>query len=231
MFKFDLHVHTVLGSSDSGLSPRELIGEAERIGLDGVCLTEHGGGWDESKVEKEFGLSNLVVVTALEVTTDMGHVIAVGLNSYSPGIHRIEVLRQVIDDVGGVLISAHPLRNFFNAPPYNANLLYQNWPSPPGTPRQASRHELFTFVDFIEVTNGANSDRENRFTLEIADQLSIPGTGGSDSHSVQGIGKSLTIFDDEVKDQSSLIKALKSGKFYPAEGLNTGTLKRFAKKK
>lgn len=230
MFKFDLHVHTIHGSSDSGLSPKELVVEAERIGLDGVCLAEHGGGWNELMVEKEFGLSNLIVVTALEVTTELGHVIAVGLNTHAPGIHKIDTLRQVVDDAGGVLISAHPLRNFFNAPPYNVNLLYKDWPLPPVTPEQASRHELFDYVDFIEVTNGANSDEENKFTLEIANLLSMPGTGGSDSHSVQGIGKSLTIFHDKISDQSSFIEALKSGRFYPAEGLNTGELKRFGKK-
>ena len=71
MFKIDLHVHTVRGSSDSGLSPVQLVGEAKRIGLDGVCLAEHGGGWNQSMIEKEFGSSSLTVVTALEVSTNL----------------------------------------------------------------------------------------------------------------------------------------------------------------
>ena len=77
MFTFDLHVHTVRGSSDSSLSPSQLIGEAERIGLNGVCLAEHGGGWNDDLVDQEFGASNLTVSPALEVTTNMGHVIAI----------------------------------------------------------------------------------------------------------------------------------------------------------
>ena len=227
MFKIDLHVHTVRGSSDSGLSPVQLVGEAKRIGLDGVCLAEHGGGWNQSMIEKEFGSSSLTVVTALEVSTELGHVIALGLNSHAAGIHKIDVLRRVVDAEGGLLISAHPLRNFFNTPPYNVNLLYRGWKNAPRTATEASKHELFSYVDFIEVTNGANSDQENRFTLEIATVLGKLGTGGSDSHSVQGIGKSLTVFEDEISDERSLIESMNAGRFSPAEGLNVGSLKHF----
>ena len=213
------------GSSDSSLSPSQLIGEAERIGLNGVCLAEHGGGWNDDLVHQEFGASKLTVIPALEVTTNMGHVIAIGLRSHAPGIHKIDVLREVVDEVGGLLISAHPLRNFFNAPPFNVNLLYREWSSQPNNVEEASEHDLFSFVDLIEVTNGANSERENRFTSDIANYLGINGTGGSDSHSVQGIGKSLTVFENQITDLASLISELKAGKFYPAEGLNIGDLK------
>ena len=225
MFTFDLHVHTVRGSSDSSLSPSQLIGEAERIGLNGGWLAEHGGGWNDDLVDQEFGASKLTVIPALEVTTNMGHVIASGRRSHAPGIHKIDVLREVVDEVGGLLISAHPLRNFFNAPPFNVNLLYREWSSQPNNVEEASEHDLFSFVDLIEVTNGANSERENRFTSDIANYLGINGTGGSDSHSVQGIGKSLTVFENQITDQASLISELKAGKFYPAAGLNIGDLK------
>ena len=227
MFNIDLHVHTVKGSSDSGLLPQQLIEESQRIGLDGVCLTEHGGGWNESSVEQEFRDSGLVVIPALEVTTELGHVIAIGLNTHYPGTHRIEVLREVVDKEGGVLISAHPMRNFFNAPPYNVNLLYKDWNPPPTTPSEAAQHDLFSYVDYIEVTNGANSDEENAFTLEIAAALGILGTGGSDSHSVQGLGKSLTVFKNRVTGVDSLLKELRSGLFYAAEGLNVGNLGKY----
>ena len=113
MFNFDLHVHTVKGSSDSGLLPEQLIAEAKRINLDGVFLSEHGGGWNADLIESEFGESDLSVTTGLEVNTDMGHVIVIGLDSYVSGIHKLEILREKVDEVGGILIAAHPLRNFF----------------------------------------------------------------------------------------------------------------------
>ena len=227
MFNFDLHVHTVKGSTDSGLLPEQLIAEAIRIGLNGVFLSEHGGGWNAAQIEHEFGESDLVVTTGLEVNTDMGHIIVIGLDSYVSGIHKLNTLREKIDEVGGVLIAAHPLRNFFNRPPYNVNLLFGDWKVPPETPQQAAEHELFSLVDCIEVTNGANSEKENNFTLEIANYLNKPATGGSDSHSVQGIGKSFTIFENDISDRDSLLAEIKAKRFYPAEGLNIGAPQRF----
>ena len=215
------------GSTDSGLLPEQLIAESKRIELNGVFLSEHGGGWTPAQVETEFGETDLTVATGLEVNTDMGHIIVIGLDSYVSGIHKLKVLREKIDEVGGILIAAHPLRNFFNRPPYNVNLLFDGWKVPPETPEQAAEHELFSLVDCIEVTNGANSDKENSFTLEIANYLNIPATGGSDSHSIQGIGRSFTIFENDIPDRETLIAEIKAKRFYPAEGLNIGKVQRF----
>jgi len=227
--KFDLHVHTVVGSTDSSLSVEQLILESKRIGLDGVCLTEHGGGWSSEKINQLFGDSGLVVIPALEVNTDFGHVIAIGLESHLPGIHKIDFLRNVIDQREGILILAHPMRNFFNKPPYDTNLIFKNHDTRPDSALEASRHEVFDYVDFIEVTNGANTTEENQFALDVSNILNKKGTGGSDSHSIQGIGKSLTVFESDIYDTDSLIKNLKSGSFYPAEGLNKGKILPFTK--
>ena len=125
MFTVDLHVHTVKGSSDSSLLTEQLIVEANRIGLQGVHLSEHGGGWTEKMVEENFPNTSLNVITGLEVNTDMGHIIAIGMDAHAPGTNNPYVLREAIDKVGGILISAHPMRNFFNKPPYNSNLLFK----------------------------------------------------------------------------------------------------------
>ena len=228
MAVFDLHLHTVRGSSDSGLSPEQLIEEAQRIGLDGVCLTEHSGGWEERELADTFRDSGLTVISALEVNTDMGHILVFGLNRYVDGMHTAAGLRKVVDRVSGVMIAAHPFRNFFNRPPYNVNLLFQNVNgNRPTTAIAASKHPLFELVDDVEVANGSNTDQENHFTLEVARHLGFVGTGGSDAHSTHGIGKCVTIFDGEVRSESDLIEALKAKAFSPAEGLHIGHLKPF----
>jgi histidinol phosphatase-like PHP family hydrolase len=38
--KIDLHIHTAPLSACSYIDPRELIQEARRLELDGICLTE-----------------------------------------------------------------------------------------------------------------------------------------------------------------------------------------------
>ena len=226
---FDLHVHTVFGSTDSSLTPQQIILESERIGLDGLCLAEHGGGWTYERLDKDFGQSNLIIIPALEINTEFGHVIAIGLESHLPGIHKIDVLRKVIDERNGVLILAHPMRNLFNKPPYDSNFLFHNWPKSPITPIEASKHKIFDYIDFIEITNGANTLEENIFALEVAQILNKKGTGGSDAHSIQGIGKSITVFESKISDSDSLIKNLKSGTFHAAEGLNVGNVTTFSK--
>lgn len=226
---FDLHVHTVIGSSDSSLTPEQLISESERIGLNGVCLTEHGGGWTSEMIDRKFKKSDLIVVPALEINTEFGHVIAIGLQSHIPGIHKIDFLRKTIDERGGVLILAHPMRNIFNKPPYDSNLIFKDYEKPIVNVSDVVDHEIFNYVDFIEITNGANTVEENEFALEVAHTLNKKGTGGSDSHSINGIGKSITVFESNICDSESLLENLKSGSFHAAEGLNIGKLTPFTK--
>ena len=54
MAVFDLHIHTTRGSSDSSLAPEDLARQASDLGLDGVCLTEHSGGWEQGEAQRAF---------------------------------------------------------------------------------------------------------------------------------------------------------------------------------
>ena len=224
MSVFDLHVHTNRGSSDSSLAPEQLIREAARIGLDGVCLTEHSGGWEPAELERTFGDSGLTVIQGLEVATDMGHVLVLGLHRYGAGFGHIAELRRAVDREGGVMISAHPFRSMFNRPPYNSNLLFPEMADVPHTAQEASRHPLFAIVDEIEVLNGANSPEENAFASEVARCLGLPGTGGSDVHSTHGLGRCVTVFDGDVRSESDLVAALKVKAYVPVQEYNTGGL-------
>src|SRR3990172_919627 len=110
----DMHVHTVRGASDSSLTPDQLIGEARRIGLGGVNITEHDRVWDARQIEELRDGSGLFVSRGMEVSTDMGHMIVVGLDTYVPGIRRAEELRRVVHEADGFMTVAHPFRHFFD---------------------------------------------------------------------------------------------------------------------
>ena len=219
MSVFDLHVHTASGSSDSSLTPDELVREARDIGLDGVCLTEHGGAWQTSDLGQTFEGAGVTVLAGLEIDTEMGHILVFGLPSRVSGIHRVDELRKAVDRAGGVMIAAHPFRHLFNLPPYDTNLLYHGGPKLPETAEEAALHPLFDMVDDIEVANGANFESENAFALEVARHRGFAGTGGSDAHSFHGLGRCATAFDAVVRTEADLIDALKSGAFRPADGL------------
>ncbi|MBI2846531.1 MAG: PHP domain-containing protein [Chloroflexi bacterium] len=211
----DLHVHTTKGGADSSLRPLQLVHEATRVGLSGVCLTEHGGGWDKREFEAFAQGQNILLIRALEVETELGHMSVFGLDGYRSGIHRAEELRRVVNELGGFMVLNHPFRRFFD----NATLRSQYRPT---TIAEICQDPVFQLVDAIEVANGANSPRENSMALEVAKKLGKPGTGGSDAHSTSGLGCYVTVFEKEIRREEELIAELRAGRFYPAFGPRDG---------
>ena len=223
---FDLHIHTTKGSSDSSLTPEDLILEADRLGLRGLCLTEHSGPWDRHEFKKFAGLHNVVLIRAMEVETDYGHMLAFGLDRYQAGYNKAAELRKAATAAGGFVVTAHPFRGVLSGGHRSRALLYQSVSDPlPETPEQALDHPVFKLADAVEVANGGTVDKENEFAMAVASLLKLPVTGGSDAHSTHGLGKFLTEFDDEVTNETEFLKALHSKQFHPMKGLRTGNLK------
>jgi predicted metal-dependent phosphoesterase TrpH len=220
----DMHVHTTRGASDSGLNPDDLADEAIRRGLTAVHLSEHDRLWDRF-VLQEFRQSHAQTLFAngMEVSTDMGHILALGLNEYVGGIRHAETLRRVADEQGAFLVVAHPFRHFFD-PVYFRRQGKEPFTM---TPEQAARLPVFQLVNAIEALNGANTVRENLFALRVAKALGKPVTGGSDAHSTQGIGFYCTVVDKDCSTQDELLTELLAGRFHAAHGLLEGKLQRF----
>ena len=210
---FDLHIHTVKGSSDSSLTTDILLEKAKDIGLSGVCLTEHSTNINISDVINKFEKSGIILLRGLEVSTDMGHILVFGLYSYVSGMHKIKTLRKIVNDADGVMISAHPFRNLFSLPNNSKNLLYPDKKNYPAEPIDAANHPIFNIVDEIEISNGANTNQENNFARELASIKGFIGTGGSDAHSFHGIGKSVTLFEKNIYNEKDLIKSIKNKAF------------------
>ncbi|MCL0029173.1 PHP domain-containing protein [Dehalococcoidia bacterium] len=223
---FDLHVHTNRGSPDSALTPEELVSEAHRLRLTGVMVTEHDG-WPRYDFEAFARDQDLVLVRALEVYTPLGHVITLGLDAhvvgYGEDLGTIYRLRDEVDRVGGFMILAHPFRFLFDLPTYTQNMLFRDAAKTPRTAEEASEHPVFKLVDEIEVVNGGNIERENRFAQEVAALLGRWGTGGSDAHSTDGFAKGVTVFNGDIRHEADLLEALRAGDFFPVEGFHVGT--------
>ena len=213
---FDMHVHTTRGSSDSNLTPEEMVLEAERLGFFGLCITEHSGPWDRQEFQTFAEQHSQVLVRAMEVETDMGHILAFGLDSYLPGIADVRQLRKEADLAGGFIVSAHPFRGLHSAFTSQRPLLYKDGSSVPTNAEEAAQHPVFELVDAVEVANGGTSDTENRFAMKVAQHLGLKVTGGSDAHSQHGLGRCLTAFQGDIHNQEEFMNALRSGSFYPA---------------
>jgi predicted metal-dependent phosphoesterase TrpH len=220
----DLHVHTTYGASDSQLDPDELAAIASDLGLGGFTLTEHDRVWERHVLERyRSAHPNLIAVPGMEVSTDLGHILAYGLPHYVSGIRRAAELRRVADELGAFLVAAHPFRHWYDPVTH----LRAGKEPPEMVAERLASLPVFGLVDGIEVLNGANTERENRIALEVASCLGKPGTGGSDAHSRSGIGIFATIFERQVDTTEGLVAELRAGRFLPGRGLPEGKLRPF----
>ena len=220
----DMHLHTTKGASDSGLDPEDLAKEARKRGLTAIHISEHDRLWDRFLLQDyRERHSDLLVANGMEVSTDLGHILALGLKEYVGGIRRAETLRRVADEQGAFLVVTHPFRHFFD-PVY-----FRRQGKEPFTltPEQAAKLPVFQLVDAVEVLNGANTVRENVFALRTAQAAGKPGTGGSDAHSTQGIGIYTAVFERDCATQEELLTELHAGRFFAGHGLLNGELQRF----
>ena len=219
----DMHCHTTMGASDSALTPQQLIEVAHKIGLAGVNVSEHDRVWERYALEKFREESGMFVCPGMEVSTDLGHVIAIGLREYVAGIRRAVDLRKELDKVGGYMIVAHPFRHWFDGVSFT-----RNGRTPPvTTPENMAKLEIMELVDAVEVLNGANTPRENRFALEVANYIGKPGSGGSDAHSTSGVGIYCIQFEKQLTTLPEMLEELHARRFKPCLGLPEGNLRPF----
>jgi predicted metal-dependent phosphoesterase TrpH len=201
----DLHVHTYPASPCSSASVDAVIEEAKRIGLDGICLTDHNHVWDPAKVEELRQKYGFLVLRGNEITTNQGDVLVFGFEKDIQGIVDIKELRREVDAAEGFMIVAHPFRGFLIVGVDQAGL----------TPEKAMERPLFNYADAVEVLNGKVTEKENDFASRVTEGLGLPGTGGSDAHEVAEVGMYATEFYEVIKTEQDLIAALKNGAYSP----------------
>ena len=204
-------MHTIMGSIDSNLSVENAAKKIYEKGLDGVCLTEHSSIWEKNnnQIEDIFNLYNLKIFRAIEISTDYGHIIAIGFDKYYSGSHNLELLRDYANKYGAFLISAHPARRIFGKEKYQQDLLYKGKDYIPSVD-EFSSNKLFKLVDGVEVLNGGNNLAENKYAYIAAKNNELVMTAGTDAHSESGIGLYGTRFKNEINNVQDLVFNLKN---------------------
>jgi len=201
--RIDLHIHTSPRSPCSGLDPQELIQEASRQGLDGICLTEHQVVWDPQDVNELAQGGGMKIFRGNEFTTNQGDILVFGYKKDIKELLTIQELHDEVKEAEGFMIAAHPFRGFKT---FGIGQLQM-------TVEQACKRKVFDFVDAIEIGNGRLSDQENEMALKVANQLGLSGTAGSDAHRVDEVGKWVTDFEKEIQNEQELVKELRAGRF------------------
>ncbi|MFH0926236.1 MAG: PHP domain-containing protein [bacterium] len=196
----DLHIHTNRYSSCSRLSPYELVTSAQKKGLDGIAITEHNIVWSEDEImelKKYIHLENFVILRGQEIRTrtdkTSGDVLVFGFNDILKKKFTPKELINLVHQNGGIVIAAHPYRPYLGLAEevYNLNL------------------------DAIEVLNSNNIKDEEQMAQKASELLDIAATGGSDAHSPEVVGCYATHFEDKIKTEIDLIKAIKGKRCRP----------------
>ncbi len=201
--QIDLHIHTAPLSACSYMDPRELIQEARRLALDGICLTEHQVVWDPAEVNKLAQAAGIRIFRGNEFTTNQGDILVFGFYEDIKELLIIQDLREKVTAAGGYMIAAHPFRGFKT---FGIGQLQM-------TVEQACKRKVLEFVDAVEIGNGKLSPDENDMARKVAEKLGLPGTGGSDAHRVDEVATWVTVFENDIKDEDELLQELHAGRF------------------
>ena len=201
----DLHVHTYPRSKCSVMSVEEAIEEAKRIGLSGICLTEHQVMWEREEVERLIERHGILVLRGVEITTDQGDVLVFGMELETDEVMEIERLRDMVLKEGGFMIACHPFRGFLTFGLKELGI----------TVESASKRPIIQNVDAVEVLNSRVTDDENRFALEVAKKADRLITGGSDAHDIRSVGRYATAFKSPIRTEEDLLQALRGGRYSP----------------
>jgi predicted metal-dependent phosphoesterase TrpH len=199
----DLHNHSI--KSDDGRAKVENYCQwisKRGLEVDGFVLTEHrqfDGDSDYRPLEDAHGLR---ILKGAEVETDYGHVLVFGVNEdllQAFDFTRLDLPLELViresERCGAIAVPCHPGR---------------------ATVGMCAHYEARGAVDgvrVIETYNGGSRGGENEDAIALAERYGYSGIGGSDAHIVSHIGRCVTRFDREIRDEQDLVDALTDGKF------------------
>jgi len=190
----ELHTHSSL--SHDGRDPVDhLLEQAASVGLDAIAVTDHDeidASLDAVEQAPEYGL---IGIPGMEITTAVGHVLALGVREKIPAGLSFEATLDRIHEQGGIAVVPHPF--------------------------QSSRHgvaphisaETLASADAIEVYNSRLlTGRSNRKAERFAAFHDLPMTAGSDAHIAEMVGQAITEVDATDRTAESILDAVAAGR-------------------
>jgi len=190
----ELHTHSSL--SHDGRDPVEhLLEQAASVGLDAIAVTDHdeiAASLDAVEMAPDYGL---IGISGMEITTAVGHVLALGVGEAVPPNLSFATTLDRIHEQGGIAVIPHPF--------------------------QSSRHgvashiseETLASADAIEVYNSRLlTGRSNRTAEKFAVAHSLPMTAGSDAHIAEMVGQAITEVDADEPTAESVLDAIAAGR-------------------
>ena len=178
-----MHIHTHF-SPCSIIKIPQLLQRAKKVGIDGICITDHNSIASKSVLEKIADYSGLFVIVGVEYTTSYGDFLVYGPVDYIPEKMDAKNLFKWVQEEGGVIIAAHPFR--------------KDRPVDP---------DVLHLAKIIESVNGRNNPAENALCKNWIKKHGneVKEIGGSDAHTVEEIGQVVTVFKRNIYTMDDLI--------------------------
>lgn len=193
MLKADLHIHTEY-SIDCQTPLDNIIKRCQELGINCIAIADHGTTEGALKMQE---IAPFKVIVAEEILTTEGEIMGMFLKETIPsGITPREAVKRIREQ-GGLVNIPHPFETIRGS-----------------ALKAPITDEIAGEIDLIEVLNSrspftANSDKARAF----AEKHGIPGSAGSDAHSIYEIGNAYVRMPD-FNDKDEFLRALAQGEIH-----------------
>jgi predicted metal-dependent phosphoesterase TrpH len=197
MMRIDHHLHTNRYSPDSSIDPEALVEHAQRVGLEGVVITEHDCLWPADELAELNRPGGPLVLAGAEISALEGHFLVYGLPTLEetpPGVALADLLRAVRRH-GAAIVAAHPFR----------------W----GQDFDEIVRTHGPAFDAIELVSKNVTPETRRLTESLLARAPMATTGSSDAHELEQLGCYHSVFPGPIRTMAEFIAALRAGQSRP----------------
>jgi predicted metal-dependent phosphoesterase TrpH len=193
MLKADFHVHTKY-SMDCNTALESIIRRCRDTGITCVNIADHGTVEGALELQK---IAPFKIIVSEEILTPHGEIMGMFLKETIPGKNNAEEAIAAIKQQGGLVCIPHP----FDALR--------------GLKVGMEKFEkLAAQIDVIEVFNArCIAQKDNVKAQDFASAHEIPGTAGSDAHTIEEIGGTYVEMP-EFSGAQDFLEALKQGNIF-----------------
>ena len=136
--------------------------------------------------------TDLLIIPGIEISTNKGHIIGLGINDVLPTKLSVEETAEKIRDLSGEVVASHPF----------------------DFTRKGIGKNIQKIQDVIVETVNASCflDWFNTKAKRYAFSNNLPETGGSDSHRLKDLGLAYTVCEAEITTIDDLLEAIRKKK-------------------
>ena len=191
MLKADLHIHTKY-SADCNTSLEQIISRCQQTGINCVAIADHGNIEGALKMRR---IAPFPVIVAEEILTPSGEIMGMFLKEGITSGLSVEETISRIKAQDALIVIPHPF-DMFRHSALDSEVI----------------EELAEQIDVIEVFNARSFFNRSSVKAQLfAQKYGIPGSAGSDAHTVNEIGNTYVAMP-EFNSKDDFLNALAKGR-------------------